>query len=169
MEKNIPCWGAIQMNISKVNYEYSFRIFRNGMNIRMNIQYINKWGLNILKNIQNLNEYHFNIYLNIQRHLKWREYLFNFFFNIHCHFKWRWIYRTLVIQFIHEYSYEYSSGYDPQMAGPSQASKKKSSHTLCRSPTNKPQPSMHSDGWWLTSTPSAFSSRAPVYNDLATW
>ena len=34
--------GAIQMNISKVNYEYSFRIFRNGMNIQMNIQYIKK-------------------------------------------------------------------------------------------------------------------------------
>ena len=45
------------MNISKVNYEYSFRIFRNGMNIQMNIQYIKKWRLNILKNIQYLNEY----------------------------------------------------------------------------------------------------------------
>ena len=41
MEKNIPCQGAIQMNVSKVNYEYSFRIFRNGTNIQMNIQLSN--------------------------------------------------------------------------------------------------------------------------------
>ena len=56
-----------------------------------------------------------NIYLNIQRHLKCREYLKNIHLNIYCHFKWRWIYQTLVIQAIHEYLFEYSSGYDPQM------------------------------------------------------
>ena len=68
------------MNISKVNYEYSFKIFRNGMNIQMNIQtsrnedWIFKRIIKIWMNIQ------LNIYLNIQRHLKWREYSFKYSF-----------------------------------------------------------------------------------------
>ena len=49
MEKDIPCRGAIQMNISKVNYEYSFRIFRNGMNIQMNIQIHQEMRIEYLK------------------------------------------------------------------------------------------------------------------------
>ena len=86
------------------------------------MEWISKWISNTSRNegwifkriIKIWMNIQLNIYLNIQRHLKW-QWIFKFKMNIHCHFKWRWIYITLVIQAIHEYSYEYSSGYDPQM------------------------------------------------------
>ena len=47
IEKNIPAWGEIEMNILKDIHEHSSRISRVGMNIQMNIKYIKKRGLNI--------------------------------------------------------------------------------------------------------------------------
>ena len=79
-EYSILCWGAIQMNISKVNYEYSLKysemewISKWISNTSRNEDWIFKRIIKIWMNIQ------LNIYLNIQRHLKWREYSFKYSF-----------------------------------------------------------------------------------------
>ena len=80
MEKNIPCWEAIQMNISIDNYEYSLEYSE--------MEQISKWISNTSRNedwifkriFKNWMNIHKNIYLNIQRDLKNHEYLFEYLF-----------------------------------------------------------------------------------------